>query len=239
MDTLQPQKNTKKESVAGLAGRSADSPIVDLKSKLYSIRDTAKKIQQNKPELHLYEAMDIAWNEYVAKDELTMHVENLKKIGQIKIPGTSIPLPPFDFDDPHVRVWLNERLLQFKKRNSKLTYRGFLEMIARKTVHYAGKVSHIDDEEFLSIDEGKITAWAPDLWEMEEFDWDDPENQKWLKEEEEKRIKKYGRLTSEQYDKIIDLKEALLKEEPTLPGEKAFDLAWKKVTGKKIRAQEN
>jgi len=238
MDTLQPQKSTRKKSVTGSEEQLADKRIVDIENKLYSIRDTGKELQKKKPELLLYEAMEAAWKAYAAKDDLASHIENLKKVGEVKIPGTSIPLPPFDFDDPHIRVWLNERILQLRKNNPNLTYRDFLEMIARKTEHHNGTASHIADEEFLLIFERKITAMAPDLWEMEEFDWDDPKNQKMIQEEEETRIKKYGKLNSKQMDQIYEIKDTLLKENPTLSRKKAFDLALERVTGKKLPSIE-
>ena len=234
MDTLQPQKSTRKKLVTGSQKRLADKRIVDLKSSLYSIRDTAKDLQKKNPGLVLYEAIDSVWNDYTAKKELNGHIDNFKKIERIKIPGTTVLMPPFNFENDHVQIWFNERIVSLKKNNSHLTYRQFIKMIAEKIECYDNEPSHIANEEFLFIFEDKIGAMAPDLWEMEEFDWDDPENQKWLKEEEEKRIKKYGKLTSKQYDKIIDIKEALLREEPTLPGKKAFDFAWEKVTGKKL-----
>lgn len=234
MDILQPQKITRKKSLAGLAKPSKDKRIVDLESSLYGIRDAAKKLQKMNPEIHLYEAMDKAWKDYKARKELDAHIENFKRIERIEIPGTTVLMPPFDFENDHVKVWFNERILYLRKTNSNLTYRQILKMIAEKIECHNGIAEHIADEEFLSILEGKITAMAPDLWDLEEFDWDDPENQKWLKEEEEKRIRKYGKLTCEQYDKIIEVKDSLLKEHPIIERKKAFDLAWKKVTGKKL-----
>src|SRR3989338_496644 len=81
----------------------------------------------------------------------------------------------------------------------------FFKMIAKKIECYKGRPLHIIDEEHLLLFDNKITAMAPDLWDLDEFDWDDPKNQKMLKEEEEARVKKYGRLTSEQYGKIIKI----------------------------------
>ncbi|MBI2609094.1 MAG: hypothetical protein HYW47_05775 [Deltaproteobacteria bacterium] len=234
MDILQPQKDTRKKLVTGSQKPLADKRIADLKSSLYGIRDAAKDLQKKNPELLLYEAMDRVWEDYAAKKELDVHIENFKKIGRVKIPGTNILMPPFDFKDDHVKVWFNERLLSLKKNNSNLTYGQFIKKIAEKIECYDSEPSHIANEEFLFIFGGKIVAMAPDLWEMEEFDWDDPESQKWLKEEEEKRIKKYGKLTYEQYNKIVEIKETLLKENTNIKGVKAFDLAWEKVTGKKL-----
>lgn len=239
MDTLPPQKHTKKKLVTGSQERLADKRIVDLKSSLYGIRDAAKELQKIHPELLLHEAMDEAWKDYKARKELDIHIENFKRIERMEIPGTRVLMPPFDFESDHVKVWFNERILYLRKTNSNLTYRQFLKMIAEKIECHNGIAEHIDDEEFLSIFEGKITAMAPDLWDLEEFDWDDPENQKWLKEEEEKRIRKYGKLTCEQYDKIIEVKDSLLKEHPSMERKKAFNLAWEKMTGKKLPSQKN
>jgi hypothetical protein len=84
--------------------------------------------------------------------------------------------------------------------------------------------------------DGKIYKMPPDLNNLPEFDWDDPENQKMIQKEEAVRIKKYGKLTCKQMDQICKVKEALLKEKPALPRKKAFDLSWEKVTGKKLRS---
>ncbi|MEK7790415.1 MAG: hypothetical protein AAB309_02180, partial [Deltaproteobacteria bacterium] len=64
-------------------------------------------------------------------------------------------------------------------------------MIAKKIECLKGIASYISDEEFLLIFEGNITAMAPDLWEMKEFDWYDPENQKMIQEEEKEYRKKW------------------------------------------------
>ena len=238
MDTLHTQKDTRKKLATGSQKQLADKRIVDLKSSIHSIRDTARDLQKKNPELSLYEAMNRVWNDYTAKKELNGHIDNFKKIERIKIPGTTVLMPPFDFENDHVQIWFNERIVSLKKNNSRLTYRQFIKIISENIECYNNKPEHIANEEFLFIFDGKIGAMAPDLWEMEEFDWDDPESQRWLKEEEEKRIKKYGKLTTKQYEKILDIKEALLREKPTLPGKKAFDLAWENITGKKLGRPE-
>src|SRR3989338_604163 len=238
MDTLQPQKDTRKKLAIGSQKQLADKRIVDLKSSLYSIRDAAKDLQKNNPGFLLYEAMYRVWNDYAAKKELDGHLGNFKKIEHIKIPQTTVLMPSFDFENDHVKIWFNERILSLKQNNSHLTYRQFIKMIAEKIECYNSAPSHIANEEFLFIFEDKIGAMAPDLWEMEEFDWDALESQKWLKEEEEKRIKKYDKLTYEQYNKIVEIKETLLKKNTNIKGVKAFDLAWEKVTGKKLSVIE-
>ena len=83
------------------------------------------------------------------------------------------------------------------------------------------------------VDE-KAYKMPPDLKNLPEFDWNNPENQKILKTEEEVRIKKYGKLTCKQMDQICEIKEILLKEDSALPRKRAFDLDWEKVTGKKL-----
>ncbi len=80
-------------------------------------------------------------------------------------------------------------------------------MIAKKIECLKGIASYISDEEFLLIFEGKITAMAPDLWEMKEFDWDDPENQKMIQEEEKEYRKKWiekAGFTEEEYKKRLE-----------------------------------
>src|SRR3989338_2920742 len=234
MDTLQPQKDTRKKLAIGSQKQLADKRIVDLKSSLYSIRDAAKDLQKNNPGFLLYEAMDRVWNDYTAKKELDGHLGNFKKIEHIEIPQTTVLMPSFDFENDHVKIWFNERILSLKQNNSHLTYRQFIKMIAEKIECDNSEPSHIANEEFLFIFEDKIGAMAPDLWEMEEFDWDAPESQKWLKEEAEKRIKKYGKLSVEQVEKIHKHSKIFLKKDSSLTPKQAWDFAWENVTGKKL-----
>ena|SRR3989338_3871121 len=93
--------------------------------------------------------------------------------------------------------------------------------------------SNLKDNDMFYVDE-KAYKMPPDLKNLPEFDWNNPENQKILKTEEEVRIKKYGKLTCKQMDQICEIKEILLKEDSALPRKRAFDLAWEKVTGKKL-----
>lgn len=79
----------------------------------------------------------------------------------------------------------------------------------------------------------------PDYYELEEFDLDDPENIKMMKEEEEANIRKYGRLTSKELDEICIIKEDIISKNPGIKRKKAFDLAWEKFTGKKLPNEEN
>jgi len=54
--------------------------------------------------------------------------------------------------------------------------------------------SNLKDNDMFYVDE-KAYKMPPDLKNLPEFDWNNPENQKILKTEEEVRIKKYGKLT--------------------------------------------
>ncbi|OGQ17553.1 MAG: hypothetical protein A3B70_03235 [Deltaproteobacteria bacterium RIFCSPHIGHO2_02_FULL_40_11] len=147
-----------------------DKPIEGIESKdsLYGIRNAAKELQKKKPKLLLHEVMDMTWQNYTAKSALKIHIENLKKIKPVKIPGTLTMMPSFDYDNDHVQIWINERLVQLRKKGLKLTYQGFLKMIAEKIECYKGEPLHIRDEKHLLIFDGKIIAQAPDLWDLEE-----------------------------------------------------------------------
>jgi len=113
-------------------------------------------------------------------------IKGLRNIEPIKVSGTSQNMPPFDYDDPHVQNWLYERLNQLRKRNPKITYREFMETIAKKVECYNGRDIHIVDEDELIIHKGKIIAMPADLRKLEEFDWGDPEQRKWAAKQEKK-----------------------------------------------------
>lgn len=81
--------------------------------------------------------------------------------------------------------------------------------------------------------DGKLYPLPPDYYELEEFDLDDPENIKMMKEEEDAFIRRYGKLTCEQFDEICLIKDKIITENPQLNRREAFDLAWGKITGKK------
>src|SRR3989338_4536830 len=198
---------------------------------LYEIRNLAKDLHKKKTELLLHEAIDFVWNNYKAKQTLNIHIENLKKIKPMKIPGTSTLMPPFDYDDPHVQIWINERIVQLRKKNTKLTYQKFLEMIAKKINCHKGRAEHIDGEEQLFIFNDKITAMASDLWDMEEFDWDAPENQWFVKEAEERERKfseKLGKMSAKQMETIYTTAEQLVKDKKASSYKEAFKLAYEK-----------
>ena len=140
-------------------------------------------------------------------------IKALRNIKPIKIPGTSKLMPPFDYDDPHVQMWLGERLNQCRKTNPKISYKEFLEKIASKMECYNRKDIHILNEDELIIHKGKIIAMPADLRDLPEFDWDDPEQKKWAEEQLEKWRKKEPNLTSEELDRRVD---ALLESEKEL-----------------------
>ncbi len=223
--------------------------IEDIESKgnflyknLYGIRDVAKELQKKKPKLSLYEAVNIVWENYVAKPTLGVHIENLKKIKSIKIPGTLILMPPFDYSSPLVQMWINERLVQFREKGLKLTYQGFIRMIAEKIECYKGKPLHIRDEEHLSIFNGKITAEAPDLWDLEEFDWNDPKNQEWIKREEERsrryRKRHFQGWSEKDIRDFVDFKLKFNKKNPRFPQKKVHQITLK-IFKEKIKKRKD
>ena len=65
----------------------------------------------------------------------------------------------------------------------------------------------ISDDEY-TLDDGRVVKMAPDLKNMPEFDWDDPDQKKWAEGLLEKWRKKEPNLTSEELDRRTD---ALLK----------------------------
>ena len=216
-----------------------DKPIEGIESKdsLYGIRNAAKELQKKKPKLLLHEVMDMTWQNYTAKSALKIHIENLKKIKPVKIPGTLTMMPSFDYDNDHVQIWINERIVQLRKKNTKLTYQKFLEMIAKKINCHKGRAEHIDGEEQLFIFNDKITAMASDLWDMEEFDWDAPENQWFVKEAEERERKfseKLGKMSAKQMETIYTTAEQLVKDKKASSYKEAFKLAYEKVMQKKF-----
>ena len=134
------------------------------------------------------------------------HIDSLKKISPVKVPGTSKLLPPFDYDDPNIRLWLDKRINELKKRNPKFTYEKFLENLA-------SKVFFIDDHRFdidvddLLIDSGKICALPP--------------NWRYLQKKEEERLYKIGLekwlkksgLTQEEYEARLKIARGNLRKD--------------------------
>jgi len=103
------------------------------------------------------------------------HIENLKKVSPIKIPGTSILLPPFDYGDPNMRLWINQKIIKLKKKDPKFTYEKFLQKLARKIFFIDGNNFNIDIADLL-IEDGKICALPP--------------NWRYLKRKDEKELRK-------------------------------------------------
>lgn len=94
------------------------------------------------------------------------------------------------------------------------------------------------NDETFEVD-GILYPLPPDYHELEEFDWDDPENIKMVQEEENAFAKKYGRLTSEQFDEICLIKDKIKIQKPELNRGEAFDLAWEQYTGKKLPIEKS
>ena len=74
-------------------------------------------------------------------------------------------MPPFDYDDPNVRLWINNRIDQLKTENPTLTYENFLTMVANKIEYFDEEEEFFIDEEELLIENNKICALPPD-WEQ-------------------------------------------------------------------------
>lgn len=66
-----------------------------------------------------------------------------------------------------------------------------------------------NDEDFSVIVDGKVITMAPDLKDLPEIDYDDPDVQKWLKEEDEKFREKFPNLThAEVMEKVFGKKKS-------------------------------
>ncbi len=75
---------------------------------------------------------------------------------------------------------------------------------------------------------------SPDFDDLPECDFENPEYQKWLHERDRARAKKYGRLSLEEFESIVKVKDVLLKTKPSLTRKQAFDFAWEKVMNRKL-----
>lgn len=64
-----------------------------------------------------------------------------------------------------------------------------------------------------TLDDGRVVTMAPDLKDLPEFDWDNPDQKKWAEEQLEKWRRKEPTLTSEELDRRVD---ALLESEKEL-----------------------
>ena len=76
-----------------------------------------------------------------------------------------------------------------------------------------GNTAQKTNDNTYTLDDGRIVKMAPDLKDLPEFDWDDPEQKKWAEEQLEKWRKKEPNLTSEELDRRVD---ALLESEKEL-----------------------
>ncbi|HLB58751.1 MAG TPA: hypothetical protein VJL87_01525 [Bdellovibrionota bacterium] len=65
-------------------------------------------------------------------------------------------------------------------------------------------------------------------------DYGDPKIRKYLKEQHQKSFKRYGFISAEDFDEIVEYKELLRSSNPKLTHNKAFDIAYEKLTGKKL-----
>lgn|SRR3989339_793479 len=108
------------------------------------------------------------------------HIENIKKVSPIKIPGTSILLPPFDYEDPHMLLWINRQITKLKKKDPEFTYEKFLKKLTKK-------IFFIDDHNFniniadLLIEDNKICALPPN-WRYLHRKKEKELRKKWIKE---------------------------------------------------------
>ncbi len=132
------------------------------------------------------------------------HIENIKKVSPVKIPGTSILLPPFDYDDPNIRLWINQQITKLKKKDAKFTYEKFLKKLA-------SKIFLIDDNNFnidiadLIIEDSKICALPP--------------NWRYLQRKEEKELRKKwieeSGYTEKDYEERLKIAHKNLKKDQT------------------------
>src|SRR5262245_11215157 len=79
-------------------------------------------------------------------------------------------------------------------------------------------------DDFLELN-GKIYELPPDINSLKEIDCDDTEVQQWLKEDEERRLKKFGRLTHEQLERFYQFRLEIERENPGISVELAVDQA--------------
>lgn len=130
------------------------------------------------------------------------HIENIKKVNPVIIPGTSILLPPFDYDDPNMRSWLNNRISKLKMKDPKFTYEEFLKKLATR-------IFFIDDNNFnidiadLIVEDGKICALPPNWRYL---------HRKKEKELRKKWIEKSG-FTEEEYEARLKIARENLKKD--------------------------
>lgn len=64
-----------------------------------------------------------------------------------------------------------------------------------------------------TLDDGRVVTIAPDLKDLPEFDWDNPDQKKWAEKQLEKWRRKEPNLTSEELNRRVN---ALLESEKEL-----------------------
>ncbi len=79
----------------------------------------------------------------------------------------------------------------------------------KRSARTSEKSSHDNTDQKINdvsytLDDGRVVKMAPDLKDLPEFDWDDPNQKKWAEEQLEKWRKKHPTLTQEEMDRKID-----------------------------------
>lgn len=70
-------------------------------------------------------------------------------------------------------------------------------------------------------------------------DFSDPKIRKYLKEQHKKSFTRYGFISAEDYEEIVEYKELLRTSNPKLTHNQAFDMAYEKLTGKKLPTKQS
>jgi hypothetical protein len=60
------------------------------------------------------------------------------------------------------------------------------------------------DHDTYTLEDGRTVKMAPDLKDLPEFDWDDPQQKKWAEDQMEKWQKRHPNLTQAELDHKID-----------------------------------
>lgn len=82
---------------------------------------------------------------------------------------------------------------------------------------------------------GEKIKIADDLRNLPEFDWDDPKNQKWAQEEEQRFKDVYGRISHEEIFQLADLRKKIHTNNPSLSSKEAAKLALKQFKNNKAK----
>ena len=75
--------------------------------------------------------------------------------------------------------------------------------------------------------DGKVTLVAPDLKELEEFDWDAPENGEWIESENRRLRDKFHGMDLKKLDEMMSIREEIRRCNPNLSMKDATELALK------------